>query len=94
MTTAVEVDGTQVDSYQRLEKVEFLPDVAYTSMSGIITFRGSNYRDSAAYGAASVSQMKAIGGYGQIETGELPRSDVGGTRPNKPGPEAAGSASP
>ena len=77
MTTAVEVDGTQVDSYQRLEKVEFLPDVAYTSMSGIITFRGSNYRDSAAYGAASVSQKKLSEAW-KIETGELPRSDVGG----------------
>ena len=30
ITTAVEENGTKVDSYQRLEKIEFLPDVPYT----------------------------------------------------------------
>jgi hypothetical protein len=77
LSTAVEVNGTKVDNYQRLEKIEFLPDVPYTNATGIITFRGSNYRDSAAFGAASVSQKKLSEAW-QIDTGELPRSDVGG----------------
>ena len=46
-------------------------------MEGIITFRGNNHRDSAAYGTASVSEKKLSKAW-SVDTGELPRSDVGG----------------
>ncbi|MEZ4628569.1 MAG: hypothetical protein R2912_10975 [Eubacteriales bacterium] len=36
---------------------EFLPEEPYTNATGIITFRGNNYRDNAAFGVASVSQQ-------------------------------------
>ena len=81
LTTKVEENGTEVDSYQRTEKLEFLPDVPYTNATGIITFRGSNYRDNAAYGTANVSSKK-LSEVWQVETGELPRSDIGGPTEN------------
>ena len=75
LTTAVEENGTRVDTYQREEKIEFLPDEPYTNATGIVTFRGNNYRDSAAYGTATISARKLTGAW-SIETGELPRSDI------------------
>ncbi|MCE5188227.1 MAG: PQQ-binding-like beta-propeller repeat protein [Eubacteriales bacterium] len=77
LTTAVEVDGTKVDTYKREEKVEFMPEEPYTSASGIITFRGNNYRDSASYGTATISARKLTGVW-SVETGELPKGDVAG----------------
>ena len=77
LTTAVEVNGTQVDSYQREDPIEFLPDVPYTQTTGIVTFRGGNYRDSAAYGTATVSSKKLSKAW-SIDTGELTRSDMNG----------------
>ena len=75
LTTAVENNGTKVDTYQREDPIEFLPDVPYTNATGIITFRGNNYRDNAAYGTANVSARK-LSGVWSVETGELPRSDI------------------
>ena len=69
------------DSYQREDKIEFLPDEPYTNATGIITFRGNNYRDNAAFGVASVSQQKLTQAW-VVESGELTRSDVGGPRNN------------
>jgi len=77
LTTAVEVNGTRVDSYERLEKIEFLPDVLYSNVTGIVTFRGNNYRDSAVYGTVNVTQKKLTKVW-SVDTGELPRSDIGG----------------
>ncbi len=72
LTTAVEVNGEKVDSYEREDKIEFLPDEAYTNADGIITFRGDNYRDNAAYGTATVTNRKLTGVW-SVETGELQR---------------------
>lgn len=77
ITTAVEVDGVRVDSYERAEKIEFLPDEPYTTVEGVITFRGNHYRDSAAFGTASISTRKLSEAW-KVETGELMRSDIGG----------------
>ncbi|MDP3447479.1 MAG: PQQ-binding-like beta-propeller repeat protein [Eubacteriales bacterium] len=77
LTTAIEVDGTKVDTYERAEKIEFLPDEPYSSVAGVITFRGNNYRDSAAYGTASISNRRLSEAW-KVETGELMRSDIGG----------------
>ena len=77
LTSKVEENGTEVDSYNRLEKIEFLPDVPYSNVTGIVTFRGNNYRDSAVYGTADVTAKK-LSKMWSIDTGELPRSDIGG----------------
>ena len=75
LTTAVEDNGTKVDTYQREDPIEFLPDEPYTKAEGIVTFRGNNYRDNAAYGTADVSARKLTGVW-SVVTGELPRSDI------------------
>ncbi len=75
LTTAVEENGTSVDTYQREDPIEFLPDEPYTTAEGIITFRGNNYRDSASYGTANITARKLTGVW-SVETGELPRSDI------------------
>ncbi|MEA4913983.1 MAG: PQQ-binding-like beta-propeller repeat protein [Christensenella sp.] len=77
LTSAVEVDGNRVDSFERAEKIEFLPDEPYSDVTGVVTFRGNNHRDSAVYGTADVSQ-KRLSKVWEIDTGELPRSDIGG----------------
>ena len=81
LTTAVEVNGTKVDNYQRVDPIEFLPDVPYSEATGIVTFRGNNHRDSAVYGTATVSNKK-LSKMWSIDTGELPRSDIGGEPTN------------
>ncbi|MEN6418560.1 MAG: PQQ-binding-like beta-propeller repeat protein [Clostridiaceae bacterium] len=70
LSTAVEVDGTKVDTFQRDEKIEFLPDVPYSSADGIVTFRGNNFRDSANYGIAGVLNRK-LEGVWSVEIGEM-----------------------
>ncbi|MEA4870055.1 MAG: PQQ-binding-like beta-propeller repeat protein [Christensenella sp.] len=81
LTTAVEVNGTKVDSYQRIDPIEFLPDVPYSNATGIVTFRGNNHRDNAAFGTAAVSSKKLSKAW-SIDSGELPRSDIGGEPTN------------
>ncbi len=72
LTTAVEVNGTRVDSYQRDEKLEFLPDEPYSDVTGIITFRGNYFRDDASFGTASVSSRKLTAMW-SVTTGEMHR---------------------
>ncbi len=52
---AIEDNGAQVDSYTRAEPIDFLEGEKYTDLEGVITFRGNNFRDSAAYGTVSWS---------------------------------------
>ncbi len=72
LTTKVEVNGTVVDSYEREDKIEFLTDETYSDVTGIVTFRGDNYRDSASYGTATISSRK-LSELWSIDTGELQR---------------------
>jgi hypothetical protein len=72
LTTAVEVNGTRVDSYLREDPIEFLPNEPYTNATGIVTFRGNNYRDDASYGKASVSSRKLTTVW-SVVTGEMHR---------------------
>lgn len=50
---AIEDNGTVVESYTRGEPIDFLEGDQYTELEGVITFRGNNFRDSAAYGTVS-----------------------------------------
>lgn len=50
---AIEDNGTVVDTYTRPEPIDFLEGDKYTELEGVITFRGNNFRDSAAYGTVT-----------------------------------------
>ena len=49
----IEDNGTVVDAYTRAEPIDFLEGDTYTELEGVITFRGNNFRDSAAYGTVT-----------------------------------------
>ena len=58
-STEVEVDGTVLDnisSYTANSPISFNKGNEYTKVKGIVTFRGNNFRDSAAYGKASLEK--------------------------------------
>ncbi len=46
--------GSIVDSYNRTDPINFGKGEVYSSVEGIITFRGDNYRSGATYGTANV----------------------------------------
>ena len=48
--------GSVIDSYTRDEPIHFGKGSEYTSLEGIITFRGNNYRSGATYGTADVTK--------------------------------------
>lgn len=50
---AIEDNGSVVDTYTRPEPIDFLEGDKYTELEGVITFRGNNFRDSAAYGTVT-----------------------------------------
>ncbi len=49
-----EEDGQALSNYQRLDAIDFFEGEKYTDMEGVISFRGNNFRDAAAYGTAEV----------------------------------------
>ena len=49
-------NGTIVNSYQREESISFGDPDDYFALPGIATFRGNNFRNSAVYGTAEVTQ--------------------------------------
>lgn len=56
---AIEDNGTVVDTYTRSEPIDFLEGDKYTELEGVITFRGNNFRDSAAYGTVTWTDQAA-----------------------------------
>lgn len=55
----VVANGTPQDGYTFDKQIRFDDGANYTEMRGIVTFRGNNYRDSAAYGTAEIKEKKA-----------------------------------
>ena len=51
-------DLVQEGTYQRENPITFVIGENYTSLDGIVTFRGNNYRSSASYGIASILNRK------------------------------------
>lgn len=51
------VDGSAVSAYAAKEEITFGLGDAYTDLAGIFTFRGNNFRDSAAYGYAGMTEF-------------------------------------
>jgi outer membrane protein assembly factor BamB len=58
ITTHLYDGGTRISSYDRPDPIDFGPGKLYTSLEGIITFRGNNYREGASYGTAAVKTAK------------------------------------
>jgi hypothetical protein len=58
ITTHLYDGGTRISAYDREDPIDFGPGREYTSLEGIITFRGNNYREGASYGTANVKTAK------------------------------------
>ena len=58
-TADVVVNGAPQQSYSFDKKIRFEDASKYTQMRGVVTFRGNNYRDSAAYGTADIKDKQA-----------------------------------
>lgn len=55
-STTINVGGKEVNSYNRIDRIDFLTGDLYSSVEGIITFRGNNFRDTAAYGSINFKE--------------------------------------
>ncbi len=77
--TLIQVDGSYVDHYQAEEgdTVDFLGGDGYSSLIGITTFRGNNFRDTAQYGEVGMHE-RAFGDYWSGQTSSL--MDIDGNR--------------
>lgn len=51
-------NNKKLQSYQRKDKIQFGHSDEYTSLKGITTFRGNNYRNTASYGFADIREKK------------------------------------
>ena len=74
---AVNVDGKTLaedEVYSPEEQIDFMPGDEYTALEGVITFRGNNFRDTAAYGYANLKNYK-FGTYWFYNTGALTAPD-------------------
>lgn len=54
----VYVDYERADGYARAEQMTFGLGSEYTELEGVITFRGNNFRENAAYGTAELSEKR------------------------------------
>lgn len=74
METAIEVNGSTVSTYQREEKIDFGYGSDYTELEGVITFRGNNFRDNAAYGTATIIEKTLDDANAwTVSTGSVPK---------------------
>lgn len=72
-------NGSQtLSSYDRTEPISFGDPADYFALPGISTFRGNNYRDSAVYGTADISQ-KNLSIAWEVATGKLPGTSWSGS---------------
>ncbi len=58
-STAISVDGEELAGgmeYKTEKEISFSAGVAYSSLPGVITFRGNNYRDNPTYGYAQMHE--------------------------------------
>lgn len=74
-STAITVDGDQVNSYSFADPIDFLLPEAYTEVQGIVTFRGNNFRDSGSYGTVSMTEKRFSDQHWQVSTGSLQAPD-------------------
>lgn len=60
LETEMQLDGSAIESYSRDTSLDFGDPENYTALEGVITFRGNNYRDAPAYGAAGAVKEKKL----------------------------------
>ncbi|MBQ1252137.1 MAG: hypothetical protein IIY02_04395, partial [Firmicutes bacterium] len=63
-------DGTAVSEYEREDEILFGAPEEYFVFPGVVAFRGNNYRNSATYGTANISEQ-TIERIWMAESGEL-----------------------
>lgn len=64
-TTDIEVDGqilANTSDYTSTDTHSFDAGISYTDVDGIVTFRGNNFRDTAAYGNTQIKRKTRISG--------------------------------
>ena len=73
----IEVNGKQVDSYERSEKISFSEETlrAVNSVPGLITFRGNYSRSGSSYGIADISAEKFATNTWTFGTGKILKSN-------------------
>lgn len=69
-STAVQVNGEIVESYSAKDIIDFGFPQDYANLPGIVTFRGNNFRDSAAYGTANIENGKLVNAW-SVNTSNL-----------------------
>jgi hypothetical protein len=57
-SSALKVNGKDTTSFNRSDSLSFGRDIEYSALPGVTTFGGNNYRDSFAYGIATVSDKR------------------------------------
>ena len=70
--TDIMVNGEIVDSYERQTPISFPTGNEYTSLTGVSTLRGNNYRNTGSYGAVDVTN-KTLDLSWSVNSGELTR---------------------
>ena len=69
--TGLMVDGQSVTSYSFKDKIDFGLPEDYTSVEGIVTFRGNNFRNSGSYGIADMVNKKFSDNNWTVQTASL-----------------------
>ena len=70
LKTTIYSGSTQIENYSS-EKFNFGFDNNYTQAKGVITFRGNNFRDSASYGSAELTNKKFSSVMWRTSTGSM-----------------------
>lgn len=75
----IEVDGAQVEQYAAAEedKVYFVSGADYAQLPGVVTFRGTNYRENPYYGTAGNVVEKKLEAVWYQGTGSLGKGEGG-----------------
>jgi hypothetical protein len=68
------VDGTITENYAAPDPIDFGYGEEYSALDGVITFRGSNFRDGASFGTISPGS-NSFGSAWSVETGSLQGAD-------------------
>ncbi len=72
--TKLNLNGKDIETYSRPDPIEFGEGAEYSSVNGVITFRGNNYRDNAIFGEADIKEGRLSEAW-NIRTSSLPKGD-------------------
>lgn len=70
-STGLMLDGESVTSYSFKDEIDFGLPEDYTSVEGIVTFRGNNFRNSGSYGTADIVNKSFSDSYWTVQTASL-----------------------